>query len=63
MEGQPFVRYRDCKECHGRGFVLVNPFLDRGAGSVENQEQCPSCVIAYDQHLAAGGERAPHVQR
>jgi hypothetical protein len=56
------LRWRDCPDCGGRGWFLINPFATGGGdgvGGLDNMRQCATCKAAYERHLARetkGGE-------
>jgi hypothetical protein len=49
------IKWRDCPDCSGRGWFLINPFatVPAPAGGIENMRQCPRCKTEYENHQAA----------
>jgi hypothetical protein len=50
--GDMVVKLIDCPDCDGRGYFLINPFLDYGLGSLDNMTQCLTCLdskVYYDK--------------
>ena len=51
------IRWRDCPDCEGRGWFLINPFATgggNGVGGVGNACQCQSCKKEYERQVALG---------
>jgi hypothetical protein len=49
------VRWRDCPDCGGRGWFLIN-LLARGIGDMT---QCRRCLAEYRRAVAEGAVNAP----
>lgn len=61
-EGDNVVRWRDCPDCEGRGWFLINAFKtggSNGAGGLHNMTQCPKCREAYHAHQIETAIPAP----
>lgn len=61
-EGDNVVRWRDCPDCEGRGWFLINAFKtggSNGAGGLQNMTQCKTCRAAYHDHQIKSAITAP----
>lgn len=59
--GDVVVRWKNCPDCEGRGYFLINPFAtggSNGAGGLGNMTQCQRCVDAHEHYKRTGKEPA-----
>lgn len=47
------VRWRECSECEGRGWVLIPERAFRPNLSIQDMRQCERCKTEYEKHQAA----------
>jgi len=61
-EAGGWVRWKDCPDCEGRGWFLINPFATGGgggAGGAGNARQCQKCKTTHDYYKSHGYKLPP----
>lgn len=48
-----WVKWRDCPDCGGRGWFLIQPFVSYTTG---NHRQCDTCLKEYEKFQAANSK-------